>query len=56
MLTKPNRPTLAQLVERLTVDVITFVKKSNQNVTGSIPVSRKIKIFYILNKIFFIIL
>ena len=42
MLTKPNRPTLAQLVERLTVDVITFVKKSNQIVACSIQASRNI--------------
>ena len=40
MLTKPNRPTLAQLVERLTVDV----KKSNQIVACSIQASRKINI------------
>jgi hypothetical protein len=40
MLTKPNRPTLAQLVERLTVDVI---KKSNQIVACSIQASRKNK-------------
>jgi len=39
MLTKPNRPTLAQLVEHLTVDV---EKKSNQNVACSIQASRNI--------------
>ena len=37
-----NKPTLAQLVERLTVDVL---KKSNQIVAGSIPASRKKYIF-----------
>ena len=41
MLTKPNRPTLAQLVERLTVDV----KKSNQIVACSIQASRKNKYY-----------
>ena len=42
MLRNINRPTLAQLVERLTVDVITFVKKSNQIVACSIQASRNI--------------
>jgi len=34
-------PTLAQLVERLTVDVF----KSNQIVAGSIPASRKFNMY-----------
>ena len=42
MLTKPNRPTLAQLVERLTVVVAIFKMDSNQIVACSIQASRTI--------------
>ena len=45
MLTKPNRPTLAQLVERLTVDVAIFKMESNQIVACSIQASRKNKYY-----------
>ena len=43
MLRNINRPTLAQLVERLTVDVTNLIwKKSNQIVACSIQASRNI--------------
>ena len=46
MLTKPNRPTLAQLVERLTVDVTNLIWKK---VIKLSPVRfRQVGIFYLI--------